>query len=892
MSGPSSYLSDYARQRGGKPTQQSPHVLDRMRYMTDRDAYISYLELQLERMSTSSSLVSTLNEKISQMQQHMKQVDDKLAHFTKLHKVSSELVESQDQQFSQIQTMMASQIKEAMSLATKSYTESTSLSERVMLMDERVSNFMREQSLFNARDAEVKSDMDDKTQMLLTRLNKLTRDVSEMAQNQDSDHQLVLTIDHQIVNFQQRSDARLDSIEAFLDETAKQRKEIESSHSKKLKTLEGQLAKLGSEVEALNPSHISFVEKSLSSLESQLNEKSSRANEALRGELIAELQSSRKTIEEKLNRTAEHFGVDLKEAQSLSKKQLESTEERMMKYIEASRTDSKEDILSLRRIIDNIEDTVGVKLMRSVESAKTESREETQSVRRLLESTEATLMERISRTVESGKEELRTEINLAKKSFETRLVEKTKRLSETSKEDVASCNKVILELESSLQKVQMSLSETNGKVEKALSDILRNQSDSSTSLQSLEMRYNSRIDDCQHSISALQGDTESNINKLWETCEAIETQMNQKIDDLSKAWEGKLEDAEDSLAQAIQTEKTERLKSEETDRQNVFAVEKRSSKRLDELTEKMGDIVRLSEQIRAALDRERNERGQALEMMKSSSISNDKRFQTRLEECASKINSLVADHNILVDSVKSQKRDLIQTQEDIQNVSKSLIPLLERKIEEMIKIEKIERLQSEDSLRTISSSLESKLTNKLEDLQALLVKFNREQSQNNAAAKENVDNVVGQLKSVREELFSKVEDVGTQQSNLQNAHLAHLQDLIAAIESRLSVRTDECIRFVEGNSQRLSVLNEKLEESQLLNRREREDRDKAWLSERERVTLNEKRIWQRVDECVSKVNLLISEFNKAQLDIQETQMKSKRMEKLLSEKSIEVKTLT
>eukprot|EP00696_Hemimastix_kukwesjijk_P008480 gnl/Hemi2/20719_TR6860_c0_g5_i1.p1 gnl/Hemi2/20719_TR6860_c0_g5~~gnl/Hemi2/20719_TR6860_c0_g5_i1.p1 ORF type:complete len:585 (-),score=227.86 gnl/Hemi2/20719_TR6860_c0_g5_i1:79-1833(-) len=86
----SSYYDQYLR------AKQKPNAADTTRLLTDRSAYISYLEVQLERVTASCMTVQSFSERIEQVQGQLNTSEEKVMNLTKLVKMTQAYAEQQE----------------------------------------------------------------------------------------------------------------------------------------------------------------------------------------------------------------------------------------------------------------------------------------------------------------------------------------------------------------------------------------------------------------------------------------------------------------------------------------------------------------------------------------------------------------------------------------------------------------------------------------------------------------------------------------------------------------------------------------------------------------------------------------------------------------------------
>lgn len=87
-SGPSSYYDDYSRKRGSNRLIHDPPSL-----LTDRGAYVNFLEVQLERVSAACLTVQSYDQKFNDLHQFLINVEEKLGTNTRLISLSQQCTE-------------------------------------------------------------------------------------------------------------------------------------------------------------------------------------------------------------------------------------------------------------------------------------------------------------------------------------------------------------------------------------------------------------------------------------------------------------------------------------------------------------------------------------------------------------------------------------------------------------------------------------------------------------------------------------------------------------------------------------------------------------------------------------------------------------------------------
>ena len=88
MSGPKSYYEDYVRRRDNDRTLAKPPAL-----LTDRNAYINFLEVQLERVSAACFAVQGYDERFNDMQGLIVALDQRCANTTRLISLAQQCTE-------------------------------------------------------------------------------------------------------------------------------------------------------------------------------------------------------------------------------------------------------------------------------------------------------------------------------------------------------------------------------------------------------------------------------------------------------------------------------------------------------------------------------------------------------------------------------------------------------------------------------------------------------------------------------------------------------------------------------------------------------------------------------------------------------------------------------
>ena len=98
MSTAAKYLDKYSK-RHKSPTAEKQ---DFHNMMTDRQAYISYLEVQLERVTQSCLQSQGFNERIEQVQTQLNTAEEKILNITRLVKLQQNYTENQEDEFNNL----------------------------------------------------------------------------------------------------------------------------------------------------------------------------------------------------------------------------------------------------------------------------------------------------------------------------------------------------------------------------------------------------------------------------------------------------------------------------------------------------------------------------------------------------------------------------------------------------------------------------------------------------------------------------------------------------------------------------------------------------------------------------------------------------------------------
>eukprot|EP00698_Gefionella_okellyi_P016172 TRINITY_DN4611_c0_g1_i2.p1 TRINITY_DN4611_c0_g1~~TRINITY_DN4611_c0_g1_i2.p1 ORF type:complete len:289 (+),score=43.48 TRINITY_DN4611_c0_g1_i2:83-949(+) len=91
-SGSTGYFEKYYR-------QHKPSALDTARLMTDRNAYIAFLEAQLDKVSRSCLLVDTMEDRIAKLAAQVIGYEEKLANATRIFTMSEKLYNKESKEF-------------------------------------------------------------------------------------------------------------------------------------------------------------------------------------------------------------------------------------------------------------------------------------------------------------------------------------------------------------------------------------------------------------------------------------------------------------------------------------------------------------------------------------------------------------------------------------------------------------------------------------------------------------------------------------------------------------------------------------------------------------------------------------------------------------------------
>lgn len=103
-SGPRSYYDEYARKRGSSRIIHDPPSL-----LTDRGAYVNFLEVQLERVSAACLGVQAYDQRFNDIQQQYINLDEKLSSTTRLLVLAQQCTEEVRHEADQKSTMIAKQ---------------------------------------------------------------------------------------------------------------------------------------------------------------------------------------------------------------------------------------------------------------------------------------------------------------------------------------------------------------------------------------------------------------------------------------------------------------------------------------------------------------------------------------------------------------------------------------------------------------------------------------------------------------------------------------------------------------------------------------------------------------------------------------------------------------
>jgi len=104
MSTVAKYLDKYSK-RHKSPT---PEKQDFHKMMTDRQAYISYLEVQLERVTQACLQSQGFNERIEQIQTQLNTAEEKILNITRLVKLQQNYSENQEEEFNNLKEKVES----------------------------------------------------------------------------------------------------------------------------------------------------------------------------------------------------------------------------------------------------------------------------------------------------------------------------------------------------------------------------------------------------------------------------------------------------------------------------------------------------------------------------------------------------------------------------------------------------------------------------------------------------------------------------------------------------------------------------------------------------------------------------------------------------------------
>lgn len=103
-----STVSKYWEKYKEKNRSESSEKSQLNKVMTDKQAYISYLELQLEKVTESILLSQTFSERLDLFQSQLSTTDEKLASVTKLVKLQQTYAEKQDEDLSTAKSFLES----------------------------------------------------------------------------------------------------------------------------------------------------------------------------------------------------------------------------------------------------------------------------------------------------------------------------------------------------------------------------------------------------------------------------------------------------------------------------------------------------------------------------------------------------------------------------------------------------------------------------------------------------------------------------------------------------------------------------------------------------------------------------------------------------------------
>jgi hypothetical protein len=112
-------------------------VPEAKKQMTDREAYISFLEVQLERVTQAVLVTQGFSDRIEQLQGQVNTVEDKVMNVTRLVKLQQNYAEGQEEELSLVKTKVERMLKEKEeSLALKPKTSPEQVEIRLQRIEE------------------------------------------------------------------------------------------------------------------------------------------------------------------------------------------------------------------------------------------------------------------------------------------------------------------------------------------------------------------------------------------------------------------------------------------------------------------------------------------------------------------------------------------------------------------------------------------------------------------------------------------------------------------------------------------------------------------------------------------------------------------------------------
>ena len=124
---PGSYFDEYLR------TKAFEHHQDKgsRRLMTDRNAYISYLEVQLERVSAACLTSNKFEDRITNIARNLESMEDRVVHVGKLSKLTQSFAEVETTNNHTLVTSQIKQVETVQRSAEKQWTEIQHIRERL-----------------------------------------------------------------------------------------------------------------------------------------------------------------------------------------------------------------------------------------------------------------------------------------------------------------------------------------------------------------------------------------------------------------------------------------------------------------------------------------------------------------------------------------------------------------------------------------------------------------------------------------------------------------------------------------------------------------------------------------------------------------------------------------